>query len=148
MRGAARIEPGASAWLCCFLSLCRALVFVHQVFQHGIAGVLGLGEGFERRARYPDRATTWVKRTPGRHKAGTSVKAGPERTGIELVDTQSAIHYFNSAIRCSHSPAIQRSVFHDLRNQGNAASANWSNVAIIPLRIRRAKHSVAVEPMP
>jgi hypothetical protein len=42
----------------------RALVFARQVFQHGIAGVLGLGEGFERRATDPDRATALVKPTP------------------------------------------------------------------------------------
>jgi hypothetical protein len=42
----------------------RALVFARQVFQHGIAGVLGLGEGFKRQATNPDCATALVKRTP------------------------------------------------------------------------------------
>lgn len=42
----------------------RALVLARQVFQHGIAGVLGLGEGFERRAADPDSAHALIKRTP------------------------------------------------------------------------------------
>jgi hypothetical protein len=41
-----------------------ALGFTGQVFQHGIAGVLGLGEGFERRASDPDRATAPMRWTP------------------------------------------------------------------------------------
>jgi hypothetical protein len=39
-------------------------IFALQVVQHGIAGVLGFGESFERRADDPDRATALVKRTP------------------------------------------------------------------------------------
>jgi hypothetical protein len=65
----------------------------------------------------------------------------PARTGTELVDAQSAIRYFNLVLAFA-----QRSVFHGVRNQGNAVSANWRNGAIISWHIWRAKHSVAVEP--
>jgi hypothetical protein len=41
-----------------------ASIFALQVVQHGIAGVLGFGESFERRADDLDRATALVKRTP------------------------------------------------------------------------------------
>ena len=48
-----------------------------QVSQHGRAGFLGLSERFEGRAADLDGARfLMMDRTPGRHEAGSSVKAG------------------------------------------------------------------------
>src|SRR5580700_970342 len=48
-----------------------------QVSQHGLAGFLGLSERFEGRAADLDGARfLMMDRTPGRHEAGSSVKAG------------------------------------------------------------------------
>src|SRR5258708_36499643 len=48
-----------------------------QVFQHGLAGFFGLSQRFEGRAADLDGARfLMMDRTPGRHEAGSSVKAG------------------------------------------------------------------------
>ena len=47
-----------------------------QVSQHGLAGFLGLGERFKRRAADLDGAPVLMDRTPRRHETGMSVKAG------------------------------------------------------------------------
>jgi hypothetical protein len=48
-----------------------------QVAQHGLAGLFGLSQRFEGRAADLDRARfLMMDRTPGRHEAGSSVKAG------------------------------------------------------------------------
>src|SRR3981081_49766 len=59
-----------------------ASVCALQMFQHGVAGFLGVSERLERRAADRDGATALIERAPRRHIAGVSVKAG---TGGALI---------------------------------------------------------------
>src|ERR1700694_3512477 len=47
-----------------------------QVSHHGLAGFFGISQPFKGRAADPDGASVLVDRTPRRHEAGGSVKAG------------------------------------------------------------------------
>jgi hypothetical protein len=47
-----------------------------QVAKHGLAGFFGLSERIEGRAANPDGGPVLIDRTPGRHEAGSSLKAG------------------------------------------------------------------------
>src|SRR5258705_13284684 len=47
-----------------------------QVSQHSVAGFFGLSERFKGRAADLDGAAALMDRTPRRHEAGASVKAG------------------------------------------------------------------------
>ena len=49
---------------------------LRQVSQHDLAGFFGLSERFKGRAADPDGAPVLMDRTPRRHEAGASVKAG------------------------------------------------------------------------
>jgi len=46
------------------------------VAKHGLTGFFGLSARFKGRAANPDGAPVLTDRTPRRHKAGSSVKAG------------------------------------------------------------------------
>jgi hypothetical protein len=60
-------HPGRASQQCLF----------RQVFQHGLAGFFGLSQRFEGRAADLDGARfLMMDRTPRRHEAGSSVKAG------------------------------------------------------------------------
>jgi hypothetical protein len=55
----------------------RGKALSRQVAQHGLAGLFGLSQRFEGRAADLDGARfLMMDRTPGRHEAGSSVKAG------------------------------------------------------------------------
>jgi hypothetical protein len=78
-----RIVEGAVPALVGHQSLIRtaalsgASVLLGQMFQHEVAGHLGLGEYLEGRPADLDRATTLMNWTPGRHVASAPVTAGP-----------------------------------------------------------------------
>jgi hypothetical protein len=52
------------------------------VAQQGLAGFFGLSERLKGRAANPDGAPVLMNRTPRRHEAGSSVKAGTAATFI------------------------------------------------------------------
>src|SRR6202035_2223052 len=92
-----------------------------QVSQHGLAGFFVLSELFKGRAADPDGAPVLVNRTPRRHEAGVSVKAGTTAaliTDHERKAVAARVPYFHVLDGTNDAGELHGHSSADLRHRG------------------------------